>query len=120
MNTEDMKQLKAKADAAIERIVKENNLAIEALTEKQIVELLKQLFASGDIIRQTVIGTGAQGVIYIPFAEQEVLKSRLKAVRELCYSQHFSEQPSDAPLSAPPCACVECMLKREILELLMP
>lgn len=110
--TPAMKDLRAKCDAAIERIVKEHSLAIEALTEKQIVELLKQVFASGDIIRQTVVYTEAQSVVYIPFAEKELLSRKLLEIRNLCMDQgHYTS-------GRPSCDCLECRLKRRVLELL--
>ena len=117
MTTEELSELRAKADAAIERIVRENSLAIEALTEKQIVELLKQVFASGDIIRNVVVGSNAQQVIYVPGAEVDRLRGQVDAVRRLCSVQHESSiWWKDDGRYLVPCECLECVLKRSILD----
>lgn len=108
----------ANVNAEIERIVKEHTLTVNALTEKQLVELLKQLFASGDIIRQTMpVGprhSEAQSVIYIPFAREQELSGKLEDIRKFCTKQHERRLCSYRVL----CDCLECVTKRTILEML--
>lgn len=127
MTTEDPNQLRANADAvraaaaaAIVRIVKEHALAREVLTEKQCVELLKQLFASGDIIRNTMpTGHGeAQSVIYIPFAREQKWIAKLQDVRKFCENQHYVTFWPNGGKTSDQCQCLECVLKRRILEML--
>lgn len=118
---EQSDRLHAAADAAIERIVREHALAVNILTEKQCVELLKQLFASGDIIRNTMpVGprhSETQSVIYIPFAREQELTGKLQDVRKICEERHVTEWDG-VSLPKLDCECLECVLKRRILEML--
>lgn len=119
MNTEEMYQLRALADAAIERVVKQHQLAADSLTEKQLVELLKQVLASGDIIKHTVVYSDAQSVVYIPFAQTDRLRDQLYRVRQLCKEQHDMQIREGGVPKQVPCECFECLFKRRILEELL-
>lgn len=68
----------------IEELITEHNLAVERLTRKQFVELIKQMILSGDIIRHvqfesndSVFGQN-QYLTYIPFREVETLKAKIQ------------------------------------------
>jgi hypothetical protein len=64
-------------DEAIEALVKRNVLATEELTERQLAVVIRQALESGDLVRYVQVG-GGQQVVYIPFAEVEGLKSRVR------------------------------------------
>lgn len=69
----------------LEKLVRKHNLAVEALTEKQLIEAIRQAIASGDFQRLVVTtGGGAQQVVYIPFAEQARLQARIRELEEQC------------------------------------
>jgi len=61
----------AKFDEAISRVVREQNIAIEGLTEKQIGEAFKQAVLAGDFQRYVMsdgpVSEVRQQVIYVPF-----------------------------------------------------
>lgn len=79
----------------IRRLAKKHALAVEQLSESQLVEIIKQQIASGDIMKHIHYGWNDQGsghkqsMIYIPYqgveklkAENAELKRKLEAVRE--------------------------------------
>lgn len=72
-----------KLQAALERVVraaaKERRAAEERLTEKQIIEALKQALACGDFARLVRQEDGAQAVTYVPARRVAELESALKA-----------------------------------------
>lgn len=55
-------------------LVRGYNLAVEALTEKQFVEALRQAIASGDFVRMVQVDSYSQAVTYIPYREAEKYK----------------------------------------------
>ena len=60
-------------------IIKAHNLAVEQLTIEQFVDVIRQMIASGDIIRyvRNADGIGeSQSVVYIPFHEAERWKDK--------------------------------------------
>ena len=64
-------------DKALGELVTKHSIACEALTEKQMVDALKQAIACGDF--QRFVGTGkGQKVVYLPYAERERLNGRVK------------------------------------------
>lgn len=61
-------------DRAVKRLVYEHNLREESLTQRQLVEAIKQAIASGDFIRQVSVPPGntfgaKQCVAYIPYRQ---------------------------------------------------
>jgi phytoene/squalene synthetase len=73
MNTELQNQLL--------EFVREHQIAHDQFTERQMAELIRQMLASGDIIRN-VRTDGAQNVIYVPYADMERMRSRMRLVEE--------------------------------------
>jgi hypothetical protein len=69
-------------DAAITRLLKERSDAESKLTRDQFIECLRQALACGDFIRQVVVGSNAQGMIYIPFAREQELEGRVKELQD--------------------------------------
>lgn len=61
----------------LDEMVKRSHLAIEGLTQEQVVEVFRQAIESGDLIRHvranTPAGQHTQCVIYMPYAEREKL-----------------------------------------------
>lgn len=67
---------------AILKSVRARNIAVEALTEEQTCEVFMQAIASGDIIRNVVVNSDLQSVVYMPYAERESLLSRIKELED--------------------------------------
>ena len=65
---------------AVSDLIREHALAVEQLTENQLAEAIRQALASGDFVR-LVREDSAQGVVYIPFAEAERLKSEINELQ---------------------------------------
>ena len=64
------------------RIIREHSLAIDKLTEEQMVGAMRQAVDNGDFIRLVQTNTLGQDVIYIPYYEQEKLRSENNRLRE--------------------------------------
>lgn len=79
-------ELQRTFDAAINRAVKQHNIAIDFLTEQQVCEVFKQAIASGDITRNVLVDNGAQSVSYVPFREKERLEREIKELRAEIYA----------------------------------
>lgn len=69
-------------ERALIRVVQENAIAIEGLTEKQVVQVLKQAIAAGDIQRLMTISGDQQSVLYLPFAEIEKVRNERLRLKE--------------------------------------
>jgi hypothetical protein len=65
----------------IEECVKRHNLAVEELTEKQVVSAFRQAIECGDFIRY-VQADGGQSVVYIPFEREQQLQAQVKGLEE--------------------------------------
>lgn len=79
MNADTFSPVRHSFEQAVDRLVREHNLAVENLTERQLVDLLKQMIAAGDIVRYVVQEPGCeqkQCMVYQPFREVERLKAR--------------------------------------------
>ena len=63
---------------AIHALIREHQLACEALTANQLATVIGQALASGDIIKHVRVTDHAQAVLYIPYAEREHLDSRVR------------------------------------------
>lgn len=86
-------ELAASHQKAIDDLVREQNLAIENLTKEQVSEVLRQMFACGDIIRHVVCdGPYRQSVIYVPYARAQELESRIKYLEETLRGLGWSEK----------------------------
>lgn len=78
-------ELQAKFDETISRIVKEQNLTIEALTEEQVISVFKQAILSGDFQKNVYYDGNltSQSVIYIPYLEVERLRSENEKMKKV-------------------------------------
>lgn len=76
---------------AIDEMVRQENLHIENLTREQVAEVLRQIFACGDITRLVyVTGTRKQEVVYEPFKREQELMNRIVELEdELRYCKLF-------------------------------
>lgn len=80
---------------AIARIVRENNLRIEQLTEAQCTQAIIQAFQSGDFQRLVRHGDFAQQVVYLPFAEREALKAEIQSLKQLIVHAYIHDNYRD-------------------------
>ena len=81
-----------KYQSAIQELIRKHNLACEELTANQLAVVIRQALASGDIIKQVRVTDNAQNIIYIPYAEADRLRSRVRYLEELL-KQNGIEEP---------------------------
>lgn len=83
---ERAKEFHALADKHVADLVRKHALAIENLTEQQLVTVLRQLIASGDIQRhvssQSSITKHDQQVMYVPYAREQQLETEIARLKE--------------------------------------
>lgn len=70
-----------KYNEAVEQIVRDLNFKVEKWTHQQLVDLIKQLLASGDIVKY-VTDDGRQALVYQPFAEVERLRAIIEELNQ--------------------------------------
>lgn len=84
-----------KYQTAIEDLVKQKNLACEELTAEQLALVIRQALACGDIIRLVRVTDSAQNVIYLPYAEAESLRNRIRDLEEALKQNGIPSVPHD-------------------------
>ena len=72
----------AQYDAAVRELVTRHNLFVKELTERQLVEAIRQAISSGDFVRFVRECDLAQQVVYIPFAREAELEARIRELEE--------------------------------------
>lgn len=78
----EVQEMWDKINEATARIVRENNLRIDQLTEAQCTEAIIQAFQCGDFKRLVRVEDRAQQVVYIPFSEAKELESYLERIQD--------------------------------------
>jgi len=81
--TPELAEWHAQVEKATMELVEKHLLAADNLTKEQLANAIGQALLSGDFIKLVVASTGAQCVIYIPFAREQELQqeiARLKPV----------------------------------------
>lgn len=80
----------------IEELIREHHLAVEALTEKQLAEAIRQAIACGDFQRYVCASNSSQAVIYIPHAREAYLTGKIRELEEKLSELElvWREQPS--------------------------
>jgi len=86
-----MSAINEKIQSQIAEFVRKHRLACEGLTENQVAEVIGQALACGDIIKNVRVTDNAQCVVYIPFAETERLRTRIRDLKELLKQHGISE-----------------------------
>lgn len=71
-------------------LVRKHHLAVEALTEQQLAEAIRQAIASGEFMRNVVVD-GRQSVTYLPWREVEELRSLYNELLYAVESKHEGE-----------------------------
>lgn len=70
-------------EALIEQFIHEHQLAVEQFTKKQLADLLRQLFASGDIVKYVVSdGSNRQALVYLPFNTDERHRTEIAELKK--------------------------------------
>lgn len=73
-------------EEAVKKMISDYSMRVELLTEKQLAELILQLIASGDIIRNIMPPHHSydfgQSVDYVPFRRVEGLEGRIKELEQ--------------------------------------
>lgn len=81
------------ADASL-KLIREHNIAVEALTESQLSEAFMQAVACGDFTR-LVTTDERQSVIYVPFANEQQHLSEINRLRELLKANGIPSEQED-------------------------
>lgn len=68
---------------AVEELVRKYTLAVESLTEKQLAEVIRQVIACGDLAWYVRVTDNAKMVVYVPYAEAERLRARIREVESV-------------------------------------
>lgn len=66
----------------VEELVRKHVLAVENLTEMQLVEAIRQAIACGDFQRHVCPSNSSQVVIYIPHAREMYLLNKVRELEE--------------------------------------
>lgn len=66
----------ARVNDATQRLIREHRLAVESLTENQLAEAIRQALACGDFVRHVVVGSDAQQVCYVPYAQYQEISTK--------------------------------------------
>lgn len=69
-------------EAAFAELIEKHRIAAKELDERQLADVIKQMIASGDIYK--LIAPNGQQFVYLPFAEVERLKERIRDLEERC------------------------------------
>lgn len=78
-------------------LIRKHNLAVEALTEQQLAEAIRQAIAAGDFMRH-VVTDGRQAVTYIPWREVERLRSLYNELLYAVERKHDGETRHETAL----------------------
>jgi len=82
----------------LEDLIRRYNLAVAELTENQFVSALRQAIACGDFTRLIRQEDSAQSVVYVPFAREQELRSRIARLERrlsacgVSIDEEFSEE----------------------------
>jgi len=79
---------------AMQKLIREKNIAIEGLTREQIGDALLQAIQCGDFTRQVITNSDAQGVTYIPYRREQELLAQLNDLRA-AIKTHRSQKADD-------------------------
>lgn len=89
-------ELQARAASALTGLTRKYGLACAELTERQLVDVIRQALACGDL-QCLVRGNGSpahsQAVVYMPFAGAQRLRARLRVLEQKL--REFGIDPSD-------------------------
>ncbi len=81
-----------------EELVRKHNLAIEALTEQQLADVIRQAIASGDLMRYVSHDGAAQAVTYIPRREIGRLRALYYELIHAVATKHDGETRHETAL----------------------
>lgn len=82
--------------------IRKHQLAVEALTETQLAEAIRQAIFSGDFMRNVVVGLPAtshsQSVVYVPYRELDRLRSLYNELLYAVERKHDGETRHETAL----------------------
>lgn len=78
--------------------VKAHHLSTEALTERQLAEVIRQALMSGDFLRNVRSDGCAQLVLYLPWQGMEALQHRYNELINAVASKHEGESRHETAL----------------------
>lgn len=86
------------------QLVRQHNLAVEALTEQQLAEVIRQAIVSGDIMRNVVVDRsdpsmdGKQSVTYVPFRDIDRMRTLYNELIYAVATKHDGETRHETAL----------------------
>ena len=86
------------ASDLLEGLVRKHHLAVDALTEQQLAEVIRQAIASGDLIRNVIQDGSAQSVTYIPWREVDKWRTLYYQLLYAVESKHEGETRHETAL----------------------
>ena len=66
----------------VSELVKKHLLAVEQLTEEQLLVVIKQAILAGDFVRYTLQDNSAQQIVYLPFHDKQRLQYKVEALQK--------------------------------------
>lgn len=85
-------------DEVLAGIVRHQHLAVDSLTEQQLVEVIRQAIASGDFMRNVLQDGSAQSVTYIPWREVDKWRRLYHQLLYAVESKHEGETRHETAL----------------------
>ena len=76
-------ELQKQMDKIVDEMVRRHNLAIENLTRDQVTSVVKQLFASGDIVILVSHNSNAQTASYLPYRRVQELENEIERLQKI-------------------------------------
>lgn len=67
----------------IEEFVEQHAIQVEALTKRQMAEAIRQALMCGDFVRYIRVTDYAQQIVYLPYAREQELESRIKTLESI-------------------------------------
>lgn len=86
------------ATELLEGLVRKHHLAVDALTEQQLAEAIRQAIASGDFMRNVCVDGSAQAVTYIPWREVDKWRTLYYQLLYAVESKHDGETRHETAL----------------------
>ncbi len=61
----------------LQKLVRNYQLAEQSLTEKQLVEAIRQSLVCGDFIKYVRVQDGGQNIVYLPYSNEMYLRAKI-------------------------------------------
>lgn len=83
MISQEFEGLRKAAEDALANVVRQYAIAVEGLTEAQVVKVFKDAISCGDIRRLVRVDNQAQTLVYIPFEREQELELKIEEMKKV-------------------------------------